>query len=357
MLSFDSAHLWLKGANDFAPFYAGTQLVGTGDLYISEPYYAFLRQHFGGINESLRFTRPPHHAVMFWPLGRLSYDSAHLVWTLLRVAAVAGFLLLWRRPSRREAVMFTALSLPLGISFFNGQDTPFLLLWIALALHWQDKGRPFVSGLVLALCAAKFHLFVLLPLLLFGQRRWRMTAGLATGAAVLLAVSFAVEGAAWPLAYLATLTDGRVHPGVENMPNLHGLFGGLPQAMWLEILAGAAVALGAWHVVRRSSFEVGLAATLAGGLLLSYHAYRADCTVLLPAALLVLASNPSAVTRILATLVLTPLLYASAVGGWAVAYLSGATVLLFFGALVVNAGRETTAADRAEPVVPEFEPA
>ena len=282
IMSLDSAHLWLKGANDFAPIYVGTQLVGTGDLYNSEPYYGFLRQQFGGINESLRYTRPPHHAVMFWPLGRFPYDTAHLLWTLLRATAVAGFLLLWSRPSRRDAVMFTALSLPLGISFLNGQDTPFLLLWIALALHWQDKGRPFLAGLVLTLCAAKFHLFVLLPLLLCGQRRWRMTAGLATGAAVLLAVSFAVAGAAWPLEYFATLTDGRVHPGAAKMPNLHGMFAGLPNALWLEILAGAAVVAGAWHVVRRSSFEVGLAAVLAGGLLLSYHAYRADCTVLLP---------------------------------------------------------------------------
>lgn len=357
MMSLDSAHLWLQGANDFAPFYVGTQLVGTGDLYNPEPYYGFLRQQFGGINESLRYTRPPHHAVMFWPLGRLPYDTAHLLWTLLRAAAVAGFLLLWRRPSRRDAVMFTALSLPLGISFFNGQDTPFLLLWIALALHWQDKGRPFLAGLVLTLCAAKFHLFVLLPLLLFGQRRWRMTAGLATGAAVLLAVSFAVAGAAWPLEYFATLTDGRVHPGVQKMPNLHGIFAGLPHAMLLEIVAGLAIVAGAWHVVRRSSFEVGLAAVLTGGVLLSYHAYRADCTVLLPAALLILAANPSQATRALGTLLLTPVLYMAMSGPSPVAYLADAALLLFFGALVVTAGREAEAARPVEPAGAEFEPA
>jgi len=357
MMSLDSVHLWLKGANDFAPLYAATQLVGTDDLYASEPYYGFLRQRFGGINESLRYTRPPHHALMFWPLGRLPYDTAHLLWTVLRAAAVAGFLFLWRRPSRPDAVMFTALSLPLGISFFNGQDTPFLLLWIALALHWQAKGRPFLAGLVFALCAAKFHLFVLLPLLLFGQRRWRMTAGLATGAAVLLAVSFAVAGAAWPLEYFATLTDGRVHPGVGNMPNLHGMFEGLPHAMWLEILAGAAVVAGAWHVVRRSSFEVGLAAVLTGGLLLSYHGYRADCTVLLPAALLVLAANPSQGTRVLGTLLLTPVLYTATTGSWSVAYLTGATILLLFGALVVSAGREDMAMRPDQSAAGEFEPA
>jgi hypothetical protein len=357
LMSLDSVDLWLRGANDFAPIYAGTQLVGTGELYQSEAYYGFLRQRFGGINESLRYTRPPHLAVMVWPLGRLPYDTAHLLWTLLRVAAVAGFLLLWRRPSRRDAVMFTALSLPLGISFLNGQDTPFLLLWIALALYWQGKGRPFLAGLAFALCAAKFHLFLLLPLLLFGQRRWRMAAGLAAGAAVLLAVSFAVAGAAWPLEYFATLTDGRVHPAAQSMPNLHGMFAGLQHATLLEILAGAAVVLGAWHVVRRSSFEIGLAAVLSGSLLLSYHAYRADCTVLLPAGLLVLAANPSRAARVLGTLLLTPVLYMAMRGAWPLAYLADATILLFFGALVAAAGREATASQPEESAMPELEPA
>ena len=253
--------------------------------------------------------------------------------------------------------MFTALSLPLGISFFNGQDTPFLLLWIALALHWQGKGRPFLAGLAFSLCAAKFHLFMLLPLLLCGQRRWRMTAGLATGAAVLLAASFAVAGAAWPVEYFATLTDGRVHPGVSNMPNLHGMFAGLPHAALLEILAGLAIVVGAWHVVRRSSFEVGLATVLTAGVLLSYHAYRADCVVLLPAVLLVLAANPLPSTRVLGTLLLTPLLYAAMKGSVSGAYLTAATILLFFGALVVSVGREARATRPEPSAAAEFEPA
>jgi hypothetical protein len=251
--------------------------------------------------------------------------------------------------------MFTALSLPLGISFCNGQDTPFLLLWIALSLRWHEKGRPFLSGLVFALCAAKFHLFVLLPLLLLGQRRWRMTAGLATGAAGLLALSFAVAGAAWPLEYFATLTDGRVHPAVENMPNLHGVFAGLPQATLLEILAGAAIVVGAWHVVRRSNFDVGLAAVLTGGVLLSFHAYRADCTVLLPAALLALAAGPSLATRVLGTLLLTPVLYLSMASSWSATYLTSAAILLFFGALVAAAGREAMAVRPVEASAGGFE--
>jgi hypothetical protein len=108
-------------------------------------------------------------------------------------------------------------------------------------------------------------------------------------------------------------------------------------------------------VVRRSSFEVGLAAVLAGGVLLSYHAYRADCTVLLPAALLALAANPSLATRVLGTLLLTPVLYTAMAGSGPATYLTGATILLFFGALVAATGREALAARPDKSAAGELE--
>ena len=101
------------------------------------------------------------------------------------------------------------------------------LLWISIALRIRHS-RPFLTGLVLALCAAKFHLFP--PLLLWRHRLWQ---GLVAGAAALLAISFAVAGRHWPLEYAAI------------MSNLHGL-------------------------------------------LVSRHAYMQDCALLLPALLIVL---------------------------------------------------------------------
>ncbi len=71
----------------------------------------------------------------------------------------------------------------------------------------------------------------------------------------------------------------------------------------------AAVAAAVWAIGRRMSFEYGLAATLAGGLLTSYHAYLQDCSVLLPAALTVVASTTLRWLRLLAVLLLTPVTY------------------------------------------------
>ena len=127
------------GANDFLSFYAGARLVGTPDLYNGEVHghravvvqvqrpdvegaarqvhpagSAGNNAHRGseqlsdsgppgrksrtgqarkGIpSDTLPFTRPPYYAVMLWPLGRLPYFPAYVIWQVLNVAALAGFI-------------------------------------------------------------------------------------------------------------------------------------------------------------------------------------------------------------------------------------------------------------------------
>ena len=52
-----------------------------------------------------------------------------------------------------------------------------------------------------------------------------------------------------------------------------------------------------------------VAATLAGSLLVSYHSYLQDCSLLLPSALLVFSSTTSRGLRLMAVLLLLPLGY------------------------------------------------
>ncbi len=309
MMAWGSRDLVFTGKNDFAPLYNATHLLGTPHLYSAEHNFELLRKHVGGINLSLRYTRLPYHAALFWPLGRLPYQQAYLLWVLLGFSAIVAFALLWRIPTPGDAIAFTALSLPAFQSLMNGQDAPLLLLWIALAVHWDRKDRPFLAGCVLSLCAAKYHLFTLLPLLFLAQRRWRMTGGFATGSAVLLAISFAVAGLQWPVEYYHTLTDSDVHPDVTSMPNLHGLLFGLPAAVVLQVLASAAVVIAAWQAMKRTSFLNGLAAALVGGLLLSYHSYLSDCALLLPAATVIYSQARSRWLQLICALPLTPFAY------------------------------------------------
>ena len=299
----------LSGKNDFAPLYNATQLLGTPHLYSAEHNYALLEQHVGGTNDSLRYTRLPYHAALFWPLGQLPYLTAYAIWCAVGLSALVGFVLLWRIPSRPDALAFTALSLPAFQSLMNGQDTPLLLLWVAVAVRLYQKDREFAAGCVLALCASKYHLFALVPVLILAQRRWGMLRGLATGGGILLFVSFAAAGWNWPLEYIATLADSSVHPDPSRMPNLHGMLWDAPMSFALQMLLTAVIVILTWYAARRTSFLQGLALALSGGLLISYHAYLSDCALLLPAAMIVYAQIKSRWVQVFAALLLTPFLY------------------------------------------------
>jgi hypothetical protein len=204
-------------------------------------------------------------------------------------------------------VLFTSLSIPMFVTLLNGQDLAFVLLFLAASISLHRRGRRFAAGVVFAFCAVKFHLLVLVPLLLAARRNWRWGAGAATGSIALLGLSFAVQGWGWPAAYYHVLTDPAIHPGLTQMPSLHGLLGRwrAPAALEGALIASLAVVI--VFIVRRRSFEYALAAALAGGLLASYHSYLADCTLLLPAGLIVLAETSWPALRLVAVILLTPL--------------------------------------------------
>jgi hypothetical protein len=92
----------------------------------------------------------------------------------------------------------------------------FLLLWIAIAAALFERGRRFAAGMVLALCSAKPHLFLLLPLLLLGRRMWSTIWGLLAGGALLAAVSFAAAGPHWPREFLSGARPARQPPSVVD---------------------------------------------------------------------------------------------------------------------------------------------
>lgn len=305
------------GYNDFAPIYAGIKLVGTPNMYDAHQIPELITEQFGSTSAAWRYTRLPFHAVFLWPLGQLPYRSAYLAFVALQLAAVAAFAAMWRIPSGAHATAFTLLCMPAFFALLSGQDAVFLLLWIALAVRWEGRGSPFWAGIALSLCAIKFHLFMLLPLLLVGQRRWRMLAGVSTGGLGLLLISFVAAGFRWPLDYYTVLTDPSIHRAPHVMTNLQGLLHGFPRGGALEILCAALIVAVTWLVVRRTSFQAGLAVVLVGGLLVSYHAYQSDCVLLLPAALLLASRLQGHWTQLLGILLLTPPLYLSLYFGWA----------------------------------------
>lgn len=325
----------LSGANDFASFYAAGRLAGTQHLYDAARNRQLAAQHSGFQSDAWRFIRPPFFAGLLWPLARLPYRAAYATWELLSVAAILGFVTLWRPPRIPLTLVAACWNLPLLSNLSNGQDVTFLLFWIAAAACLHRRGRSLAAGLVFSLCAAKFHLFVLLPVLLLARNLRRFAVGLLLGGAILLALSFLAGGPSWPQRYYAALTDPTVHPSPAVMPNLRGLLTawGLGRA-WLPAF-GLPVVLAVWWIARRMPLEYGLAGVLIGGVLLNLHSYVHDAALLLPAVLAVASITSSFGLRAVAVFLFTPVPYFLLLSGDLFAQVFRVTVVL---ALCLMAG-------------------
>jgi hypothetical protein len=296
----------LHGHNDFAALYASARLVSTPYLYDAAASLRLREELAGERSPARQFIRLPYWAAFLWPFGRMSYLAGYWTFQAVSLGSLVASVLLW--PGRRiPMVLACCWSLPASAVLAQGQDVFFLLLWITLALRWAGR-RPLAAGLVLALCAAKFHLFLPVPLLLAARREGRMAAGVGLGGALLLLVSFAVAGADWPARFLKTIASPSVSPGPQIMPNLHNLVAGLPGCAVWELLLALACAAMVWVVARRTNWPIGLAAALVAGLLTSVHAYLADCTLLIPA-LLLLAGTGIRWLRVAAVSLLAPIWY------------------------------------------------
>lgn len=287
---------------DFPIFYAGAKLLGAGDLYSPAALQRIERQEIGCTSPVAAFIRLPYFAALVGPLTLLPLGAAFAVWRIGLLAAEIGFVSSFRR-HWKWALLACVWSFPLAWDFDNGQDVSFLLLAIAAGTVLMARGRPFAAGLCWSLCAAKFHLLALLPLLLVARNR-RAAGGLAAGGAVLLGISFAVGGWDWPGRYLAALLHHHIDPVPLGLHNIRGLVQG---SVTGEVALGLTVVAAVWTVCRRAPFEIALSAVLAGGLLISHHLTASDWAILLPAGLTLGIQAPVRYIRIGAVLLITPL--------------------------------------------------
>ena len=302
----------LRGANDFLQLYAGSRLVGTPQLYDAESAWRIHRQAVGYFLPSVVYTRPPFYAWLLRPLGRLPYRQAYWTFMALNFAAMGWFC--WRFFRRHPAAAFLAACFPpLYVAVLVGNDVGLVLGLLGGAVALMEKKRDFAAGLLLSLCAIKFHLFLLLPAALWILGRRRVVAGGAAGGALLTALSFFAQGLAWPRQYLAILRSPTVHPLIERMPNLHGLMLNLLPAYELPATAAASLCVAAavlWLISRDPrDWKTGLAFTLIGGLLLSWHSYTQDAALLLLVLALLQQSRTTAAVKLPLAIAFLPLTF------------------------------------------------
>lgn len=280
-----------QGLNDFPAFYLTPRLLGTGHLYDQAAFLAEQRRMLGRVCANIQFIRLPYMAVLLAPLSHFSYSAGYALWQTLSIAALAVFVWLW--PARSPfALIIVCWFPPVAANLANGQDVAYVLLWAAIAASLVQRGRNVGAGLILALCAAKLHLCLFLPVLIVARRMWRLGAGFAAGGAFLLAVSFLAAGPGWPAAWLQSIRSPIVSPNIGKSSLVAFVAEGVRgPALWvivsvLTLLLGAIV----YRLARRNSFVFGLAAALAAGPIVAFHVYMQDYLLTLPL-LLTMASE------------------------------------------------------------------
>ena len=252
-------------------------------------------------------SRPPFYAFLLKPLGWLPYTAAFWIFEIFSVGCLAGFV--WLNLRRvPELAVFCCFSLPVIANLANGQDLALVIFFVAIALSQFERKRDFVGGMVLTLCAIKFHLFLLLPLVPLIHRRWRILAGGAAGGAILVGLSFLEQGPRWISDYLQVLRDPNLSLGAGVMPTLHGALQPLGSSSFgIELAVCASVALVVAYLAwREPDFEVAAGWALLGGLLVSFHAYLQDAVILLPVLVAILTKCTVPVLRHLMTIASLP---------------------------------------------------
>jgi len=277
----------VKDANDYVGIYAAAKLAGSGHLFdfglirrVEAPYQR--EPH------PLPFIRLPIYALVWKPLTWFPFQTGRLLWMLLNLAAMIAAALLW--PTRSLwAKAFVLCSYPFVYNLVLGQDTAFFLFFAVVACRLLEKGRDRVAGLLISLCAIKFNLALLFPVVLIARRRWRAVGGAVAGLLTLAALS-SFEGIDWPIREFQSIQF--VNVGQHAMPNFRGLAFWFPHSRVIEIALGVALAVLVWWIARRTaSLPNAMAAALAGGLLIGHHAYLYDAVVLMPLLLLALDTN------------------------------------------------------------------
>lgn len=198
--------MMLQEERDFILFYSVGRLLNEyppSDLYNFDVQKKVMHSVFELKNgrEYTPLPYPPFVDMFFRPFALLPFSTAYVLWLGISLCLYVAGLRLLTRHFFPDNVHWRSLIFCFAFSFFpflwimmGGQIPTVAFISLALAVWADNVERPILSGLALSLCLYKPTLLILMLPMLLVTRRYKILAGFAGGAAVLIGSATLIEG-------------------------------------------------------------------------------------------------------------------------------------------------------------------
>lgn len=323
MMAWNARSLVSKGYPDFTIFYGAAKMVREGlghSLYNPQLQFQVQREFAPGVSirqGALPYNHPPFETLLFLPLTLLPYSSAYFAWLVANLLGLLLIVALLRKqvPFLQQASPWwcwfaLATYFPIFVALLQGQDVIVLVLLLALGFLALQGNKDFLAGCWLGLGLFRFHLILPLLFILLWQKRTKTLFGFSTVSALLAVISAAIVG--WKELWLypgyvwfieRTMGHGAIVP--SDMPNLRGtvsvLLGRNSDLLVVFVVGVISLALvlfvaERWRRQPEKKLSLGFAAAVIVTVLVSYHAFAYDLSLLILPIFLVLddlQSRPS----------------------------------------------------------------
>jgi len=305
---------------DFSTRYASGFILRRGDgskLYCLEEEHRVQEALFGRKGVMVE-THPPFEIPLYAQLSKLPYNHAYIVLAVINISIWVVFVLLIRSCAPVPEQTFRYLLLcftffPLWAALLQGQTSLLLLLLYGATFLALKRKRDFVAGVFLGLGLFRFQLVLPFVLICILRKKWKLTAGFASVALLLAAISVLAVGWQGVMSYAFLIIDTARHPSnpayasirPSDMPTVRGFLAailtGWVSQKWINagtaLVSAFLILFTAWRWRqedrRDEDDSLGLifAAALTVTLITGFYVLAHDMSLMLLAVLLTLASS------------------------------------------------------------------
>lgn len=229
-----------------------------------------------GIHGILPFLAPAWVAGLAVPFDLLGPNVGGRAWILFGLLCLAAGLYLVTRPRPPTGLLPAFATVPTALLMLNAQVDGLVVLGLGAAVAlWP---RRYLAGLALGVTLVKPQLVLPLALATVIAREWKVVAGWATAAIMLMAATLALNPR-WMFEWLAQ-TRSTVQAGAREVDLAHAsvVLPASAQTAGLALISLVAVAAVLWLAwsVRGQKMRPAIAILIAGGVVAAPHALPTD---------------------------------------------------------------------------------